>query len=547
MQMTFKNMGAKPIGIWTAVFSLLHCCFGQLGPVADFALDGHAFSCGNATSVFKTTERLSPLAPTPNDPGFLDGTIWGLDNTGQNGGVGDVDIDAPEGWAVEHDAGGVIVAVLDSGIRYTHEDLAANMWVNPGEIPDNGIDDDHDGYIDDLHGINALEGTGNPMDDHHHGTFVAGILGAVGNNGKGGIGVAWKVKIMACKMLAANGAGTEEATIAAIDYARLHGAQIINASWNYPDYSERLRAAILRAREAGIVFVVSAGNAGIDIDRTPSYPPSYGLDNILIVTSVDHAGQMPANANFGAATVHLAAPGSTIYAPWFESDSAYAYANGTSMAAPHVAGICALLKARYPSENYKQIILRLIVSAKPLASLAGKCQTGGIASLAGALHAPMTPAFDALPSRGFAPLRVAFTNLSIGSIDGVRWNFGDGSSESHEVNPVHVYSAPGRFDAILTISDGANRARSQTNRIEVLPFDMPLKLSLASSSVAGSISLQLQGSPGQSIEIQTSTNLIDWTAIISDRIPTDGYFNITNDASAMDIQRFYRGRNVLPE
>lgn len=455
--------------LWlVAVLCCLHAhCLAGSRPMAEFALERHAKNHTLLTPSPATAPNLSIPRLLPNDPGFLFGLMWSLDNTGQNGGVADVDLNAPEGWAMQKDAAEIVVAVLDSGVRYTHEDLADNMWINPNEIPGNGIDDDHNGYIDDVHGINALDGSGDPADDNHHGTFVAGILGAVGNNGKGGLGVAWKVKIMACKMLADNGIGTEEATIKALDYARLHGARIINASWNYPDYSEPLRAAIERARDAGIIVVASAGNAGIDIDQTPSYPPSYGLDNIIAVTSIDPSGQMPVNANFGTNTVHIAAPGATIYAPWYTTDTTYAYANGTSMAAPHIAGICALLKAKYPSENYRQIIQRILLSAKPFPALSGKCQTGGIASLAGALLA-------------FSP-----------------------------------------------------------------PTDNPLKLEIMPSSPAGRINLIIHGTPGLPFEIQTSTNLLDWTEFTSDRFPDNGFFQFTNNTPDLDIQRYYRCRNRI--
>ncbi|MBI4664032.1 MAG: S8 family serine peptidase [Verrucomicrobia bacterium] len=164
----------------------------------------------------------------PNDPRFQDGTLWNFRNTGQSGGVAGADIRATEGWDARATAENVIVAVVDTGIRYTHEDLALNLWKNPGEIPGNGLDDDGNGYVDDVHGINALRNDGDPMDDHGHGSHVSGIIGAVANNQIGVAGVAWKVRLMACKFINAQGDGAVSDAITCIDYARKHGAHIIN-------------------------------------------------------------------------------------------------------------------------------------------------------------------------------------------------------------------------------------------------------------------------------------------------------------------------------
>src|SRR5258705_13925890 len=163
----------------------------------------------------------------PNDPRYADGTQWSLNNLGQNGGQNDADIDAPEAWNIRSGADNVIVAVVDTGVRYTHEDLAANMWRNPGEIPDNGIDDDHNGYTDDVHGVDLVYEDGYPIDEDGHGSHVAGIIAGVGNNGRGIVGVAWRAKIMALKFLDANGEGYTSDSVIAVDYARAKGASVI--------------------------------------------------------------------------------------------------------------------------------------------------------------------------------------------------------------------------------------------------------------------------------------------------------------------------------
>lgn len=167
----------------------------------------------------------------PNDFRFHNGDLWHLKNNGQYGGVLDADIDAPEAWDTMANASNVIVAVIDSGVRATHQDLAPNLWRNPGEIPGNGLDDDGNGYVDDVHGINTVANNGNPNDDWGHGTHVAGILGAVGNNGVGVAGVCWRVQIMACKFFDTPAQGPISDAIKCIDYARSKGAHVINASW----------------------------------------------------------------------------------------------------------------------------------------------------------------------------------------------------------------------------------------------------------------------------------------------------------------------------
>lgn len=318
---------------------------------------------------------------TPNDPKFVDGTLWGLDNYGQNGGTPHADIDATDGWDVLTSASNIVVAVLDSGIRATHEDLASNMWVNPN---DGG------------HGYNAFDGTNDPNDDStSHGTMVAGVLGAVGNNGKGVCGVAWQVQMMACKCLS-NNVGSDSTVIACIDYALTNGARIINASFNSPSPSLVLSNAIVAARDAGVIWVASAGNGnpGVNIDLTPSYPSCYGIDNVVTVAYTTRTDTLGNLSNYGATNVDLAAPGDQIYTTYDSSDTnynsfTYTFTAGTSYAAPYVSGALALMLAKYPAENYQQIIQRLLNATDPLPSLAGKCLTGGRLNLKKALNPPI--------------------------------------------------------------------------------------------------------------------------------------------------------------
>lgn len=302
---------------------------------------------------------------TPNDPAYKDGTLWNLNNTGQRG-VADQDIDAPEGWATQHDAPEVIVAVVDTGIRLTHEDLKDNLWTNPGESgsgrENNGIDDDHNGYIDDVHGVNVINKTGDPTDDVGHGTHVAGIIAASGNNGVGSVGVAWKAKIMSVKFLNAEGGGSLSGAIEAMDYARKMGAQVINASWGANGYSTLLEESFKEAGDAGAAIACAAGNFGQDIGSVPFTPASFDFPFQLTVAALAASGDLAGYSNYGGA--HIAAPGDEIYSTYFESDNSYRTLSGTSMASPHVAGALALLRARYPSDTAAQLAQRLISGAK---------------------------------------------------------------------------------------------------------------------------------------------------------------------------------------
>ncbi len=298
------------------------------------------------------------FSASPNDPKYLDGTLWGLSI-----------IDAPDGWNVLNSASNIVVAVVDTGVRYTHEDLAANMWINPD---------------DGSHGWNALTQTSDPFDDAGHGTLVAGVLGAVGNNGKGVTGVAWRVRIMACKCFNNLSLGTVSDAIACLEYARTNGARIINASWGFTN-SLALSNAVVSLRDAGIILVAACGNGATNIDLAPIYPASYPLDNIVSVASITRSNTLAASSNFGANDVDLAAPGENIYSTFAATDNFYLTQSGTSLAAPYVAGALALMLAKYPTENYQQIIQRLLNATDPLPALAGKCVTGGRLNLAKAL------------------------------------------------------------------------------------------------------------------------------------------------------------------
>ncbi|MBN1225256.1 MAG: S8 family serine peptidase [Candidatus Aminicenantes bacterium] len=246
----------------------------------------------------------------PNDPGFK--SLWGLHNAGQRGGVADVDIDAPEAWDIATGSSSVIVAVIDTGIDYNHPDLTANLWVNPNETVD-GVDNDGNGLVDDIYGINALYGNGDPKDDNGHGTHCSGTIGAKGNNNEGVVGVNWNVKIMTGKSFNSSGSGDDADAITCIDYIldkKTNWGQnivAVSASWGGGDYNEALKSAINALGTAGIIFCAAAGNNSTDNDTYPTYPASYDCANIIAVTAVDNQGDQ--YYNYGATSVDIGAPG----------------------------------------------------------------------------------------------------------------------------------------------------------------------------------------------------------------------------------------------
>lgn len=317
------------------------------------------------------------LLATPNDAAFTDGRLWGLRNTGQSGGTSGADINAVSAWNLSTGSPDVIVAVIDTGIRYTHRDLAANMWRNTGEIPNNGIDDDHDGFVDNLHGINAITGSGDPADDNGHGTHVAGTIGASADDGNPHVGVAWRVKLMGCKFLAAEGGGKTSDAIKCIDFAVSKGAQVLNNSWGGGGFSQALYDSIARSRDRGVLFVAAAGNEANNNDSNPSYPNSYTLDNIVSVAAINRQNQLASFSNFGVTTVDIAAPGVDIYSTWNESDTDYKTISGTSMAAPHVSGVAALLLSRFHGISLGDLKRALLNTATPVSGLQTKVVTGG--------------------------------------------------------------------------------------------------------------------------------------------------------------------------
>lgn len=364
---------------------------------------------GLESGLFEYLEPDYPLKAyrVPNDRGIASGQTWGLQNIGQQRGLADADIDAPEGWDYRTSAKDIIVAVIDSGIRYTHEDLEPNLWQNSDEIPDNNRDDDRNGVVDDQYGYNAVNHSGDPWDDDGHGTLVSGVIGAVGNNRIGSTGVAWEVQIMALKFLDSDGEGRTSDAIACIDYALSHNANIINASWGGNGRSRSLERAIRRAAQSrNVLFVTAAGNDHMNIDRSPDYPASYSLSNIITVGSSTRSDRPSSASNFGRNSVDLFAPGSQIYTCNASSDRSYGFASGTSLAAPFVTGTLALMIAADPGISAFELTDHLLSSVDRLSTLEGLSVSEGRLNMAKALSLVSPPI---LPS---GPLLSIFKNDS---------------------------------------------------------------------------------------------------------------------------------------
>lgn len=316
--------------------------------------------------------KLNPISMMPDDPDFS--KLWGLNNTGQTQGTPDADIDAPEAWNIQKTSN-IVIAVIDTGVDYTHPDLAANMWKNPGEIPDNGKDDDNNGYIDDVHGYDFVNKDGDPFDDHHHGTHCAGTIAGVGNNNAGVTGVNWQAKIMALKFLNANGVGHASGAIHAIEYATRMGVKITSNSWGGGTFSNAMYEAIQAAGNAGQIFVAAAGNNYQNNDFNPHYPSGYNLDNIISIASTDHKDMLSSFSNYGPVMVDIAAPGSNIYST--VPGNKYTTISGTSMATPHVSGVAGLLWSACPDLTPWEIKKTILASADPVPGLQGKVLTAG--------------------------------------------------------------------------------------------------------------------------------------------------------------------------
>lgn len=324
---------------------------------------------------------------TSNDLYFMNGSLWGMAGTYGSG--------ATVAWANNKlGSSGVYVGIIDEGYMYSHEDLSANAGTNPGEIAGNGIDDDGNGFKDDVYGWD-FDGNNNTVFDgagDDHGTHVAGTIGAVGGNTKGVAGVNWNVKLLNAKFLGSRG-GTTANAIKAVDYftaLKIKGVNLVatNNSWGGGGFSQGLLDAINNMNTAGVLFIAAAGNSGANNDVTASYPSNYNAPNVIAVAAIDVNGALASFSQYGATTVDLGAPGVGIWSTVPKSSqgkiiSSYASYSGTSMATPHVTGAAALYKSINPSATAVQIKAAILGSVTATSSLSGKCATGGRLNVSG--------------------------------------------------------------------------------------------------------------------------------------------------------------------
>jgi len=488
----------------------------------------------NSAVLYAEPNFIVTAALTPNDPLFPD--LYALNNAGQTGGTVDADIDAVQAWDSQTGSN-IIVAVIDSGLDYNHEDIVGNVWTNTGEIPNNRIDDDNNGYIDDVRGWDFANNDNDPFDDNDHGTHVSGTIAAVGNNGIGVTGVNWTAQIMPLKFLNARGSGTTADAISAIEYAVMMGARVSNNSWGGGGFSQVLFDAISAAQDAGHLFVAAAGNDGVDTDITPSYPASYDLDNIVSVAATDDDDSIASFSNFGINTVDLGAPGVAIVST--TPGNTYSSFNGTSMASPHVAGTAALVLAENPSLDVVALKAVLLDNTDTISSLLGITVTGGrlnaANSIAGLVQVVVTPA-DAILAAG--------TSLQYSATGGATpysWAVSDTTIASIDNTGLLSALAPGQVT--ITATDANNISASVQATVTTLivsPDSGSLRISdtLQFSAVGGTAPYNWISSDAAIASIDAATGLLTAVSLGTVQVTAtdaNGFSDSTGDITVSDI------------
>lgn len=452
----------------------------------------------------------------PDDP--LRGEQWAFHNVGQTNGNPDADVDALEAWQVERGSESVVVAVIDSGIDYTHEDLAANIWTNPGEIPDNGVDDDGNGYVDDIHGWDFVNNDNDPMDDYDHGTPVAGIIGAVGNNGEGVAGVCWKVSLMPLKAINDRGSGSDATYIAAIVYAAQKGVIITNSSWGRESrYSKALEQAIA---SSGGLFVTSAGNSSTSQKH---YPAAYSLSNIISVAATCICDNLACFSNWSPTWVDLAAPGVDVLTTQIQGG--YRLFSGTSASAPFVSGTAALLLAQNPGQSVAQLKSRIMATVDILPSLAGTSVAGGRLNIRQAVGAGELPQ-DSIPPAVVPDLSVEPSSTTPESFV-VKWT---ASGNDDNVGKAYVYDL--RYSTVGPVS-GENWATASLVQGEPIPREAGIEETLLFDNLQSETTYYLalkvldeagNGSIVSNCIVETTTDLGPWDIQIVDSSPSMGTY-----------------------
>ena len=318
---------------------------------------------------------------TPNDPRYSE--LYGMPK-----------ISAPTAWDTTTGSNSIIVAVIDTGVNYNHEDLSPNMWRNPNETAGNSIDDDNNGFVDDVYGYDFINNDNDPMDDNSHGSHCAGTIGGAGNNGLGVVGVSWTVRLMALKTHQSNGNSTAVAVISAFQYVAMMRNRGVNIrvtsnSWSGPPeapaYDQALKDAIDAAGNAGVLNVIASGNDARNVDTQPAYPGSYDSPSVLSIAASDSSDNKASFSNFGTTSVDLAAPGVGILSTVLGTSS-YGFKSGTSMATPHVSGAAALLLAANSSLSMASVKATLMNTVDILPQWNGQVLTGGRLNISRAIQ-----------------------------------------------------------------------------------------------------------------------------------------------------------------
>jgi len=352
-------------------------------PMVEYAEPNYIYRVNGGSATLPTDGKLDKLWGMMNTGAVYDGDEGSI--TGKAG----IDIDAKRAWQIETGSHDVVVAVIDTGVNYRNPELEPNIFVNQAEKNgQTGVDDDANGFVDDIYGYDFAAKDADPMDVYGHGTHVSGTIGAAANNGDGVVGVAWNVRILPVRFLGDDGSGNLADAVSSIDYATKMKANIMSNSWGGGGFSQALQDAITRAKDAGILFVAAAGNNSNDNDASPEYPASYPVDNVVSVAAIDPTGAVASFSNFGKTSVHLAGPGVNVLSYTMRGLESW---SGTSMATPHVTGVAVLLYSQDMSQSYATIKQRLLASARPLTTLRGRVATAGLVNAYYALTNTVAP------------------------------------------------------------------------------------------------------------------------------------------------------------
>ncbi len=378
--------------------------------------------------IFKTSSTKNP-----DDPYYP--KQWGLNNSS------DTDIDAPEGWSKETGLEDIIIAVIDTGVDYNHEDLKNNIWKNTQECSGlKGVDDDGNGYVDDCYGWNALDDNGNPMDDNGHGTHVAGIAAAVGNNGKGITGVSWNSKILPLKFMDSNGQGRVSDAIECIEYIvnnvkKGRNIKVANTSWGGYQSSSALKDAIKKLQESDVLLVAAAGNDKNNNDSKPYYPASYDLNNIIAVAATDKNDNLADFSNYGKNSVDIAAPGVDIISTY--PGNRYRYMSGTSMATPHVSGLASLVWSQNGGYSYYDVKSLIENNGDKLSSLYGLVKTESRINVDKSLSAKEVPVKEE-PDIRVKPDQYDYGKVKVGESDTYSFTISNVGNKKLEIFAMYI-------------------------------------------------------------------------------------------------------------